>query len=287
MMKPYKPEISASAVAGLIGMNPYRAPHEVMYQVLQKNAAAKETIRRLENVHRRIPKDLMIRRIAADTDVRKIVSDGLEETRTNPDIRGVVDSAAAKIGIVGALRYSSIPAEERDGIVKEVASAIQKQRGLRNENQILDNYEKDTKTKVTERNTRMVRKDYGPFVLIGRIDGFVESLKRVVDSKERTYFRSEPPMYDEIQMRVYMDLTSAKDAELVERFPNQEVRKTVYTNDADKWTAIHMAIRTASQEIMDAISDEAKLLRIIESNTFTMSAPMNPNEGAIGINYIV
>lgn len=286
-MKPFKPEISASSVAALIGMNPYRAPHEVMYQVLQKHAAAKDAIRRLESAHRRIPKDLMIRRIAADQEVRKILSDGLEETRTNPDIRGIVDSATAKIGIIGAFRYGSIPAEERDAIVKEVASGIHKQRGLRNENQILDNYEKETKTKVTERNTRLVRKDYGPFVLIGRIDGYVESLKRIVDSKERTFYRSSPPVYDEIQMRVYMDLLSAKDAELVERFPTQEVRKTVYENDAEKWSAIHMAIRTASQEILDALSDEAKLLRIIESNTFTMSPQDLSNENALSVDYIV
>ena len=94
-------------------------------------------------------------------------------------------------------------------------------------------------------------------------------------------------MYDEIQMRVYMDLVSAKDAELVERFPSQEVRRTVYTNDADKWSSIHMAIRTASQEIMDSLADEQKLLRIIESNTFTLSEPVKTHESALGIDYIV
>ncbi len=72
-MRAFKPEISASAVAGLIGMNPYRKPHEVMYQVLQKNKTIKETIRRLENEHRRIPIDVMQRNIANDPDVRKIL----------------------------------------------------------------------------------------------------------------------------------------------------------------------------------------------------------------------
>lgn len=54
---------------------------------------------------------------------------------------------------------------------REVASQIHKQRGLRNENQILDDHEKEAKVVVTDRNTRMARKDYGQFILLGRIDG--------------------------------------------------------------------------------------------------------------------
>lgn len=103
-MRAFKPEISASAVAGLIGMNPYRKPHEVMYQVLQKNKTIKETIRRLENEHRRIPIDVMQRNIANDPDVRKILWEGHEAAKTDPNIRGVVDTAASQIGVVGALR---------------------------------------------------------------------------------------------------------------------------------------------------------------------------------------
>ena len=103
-MKPLKPEISASAVAALIGMNPYRKPHEVMYSVLQKNKALKETIRRLETQHRRVPIEVMQRNLANDNEIRKILSDGLEATKTNTDIRGIVENAASQIGVVGALR---------------------------------------------------------------------------------------------------------------------------------------------------------------------------------------
>ena len=103
-MKPFKPEISASAVAALIGMNPYRKPHEVMYSVLQKHKGIKETIRRLETQHRRIPIEVMQRNLANDNEIRKILSDGLEATKTNPDIRGIVDNAASQIGVIGALR---------------------------------------------------------------------------------------------------------------------------------------------------------------------------------------
>jgi hypothetical protein len=68
-----------------------------------------------------------------------------------------------------------------------VASQIHKQRGLRNENEILDNHEKEAKVVVTDRNTRQARKDFGLFALVGRIDGYVASQNRIVDSKERTH----------------------------------------------------------------------------------------------------
>ncbi len=68
-----------------------------------------------------------------------------------------------------------------------MASQIHKQRGLRNENEILDNHEKEAKVVVTDRNTRQARKDFGLFALVGRIDGYVASQNRIVDSKERTH----------------------------------------------------------------------------------------------------
>lgn len=267
------PEISASAVAALIGMNPYRTPHEVMYQVLQKNSAIKLRIRQLETQHSRIGREAMKRKLLEDREIRKIIYNGLEETKTNPDIRGIVNAAEAQIGVVAALRYSNIPDEFRGPILHEAASEIHKRRGLRNENEVLDNYEKETNQVVEERNTRMARKNYGEFILCGRIDGYVAKLNRIVDSKERTYYREAVPIYDEVQMRVYMDLLSADESELIERFPDRTVRKTVFPRDSNKWGAITAALRTAVDEIKEATQSEMKLMQIIESNTFTTNEP--------------
>jgi hypothetical protein len=46
----------------------------------------------------------MQRNLANDNEIRKILSDGLEATKTNTDIRGIVENAASQIGVVGALR---------------------------------------------------------------------------------------------------------------------------------------------------------------------------------------
>ena len=92
-------------------------------------------------------------------------------------------------------------------------------------------------------------------------------------------------------MRVYMDLLGAVEAELLERFPDKTVRKTVFANDSNKWGAITAALRTASADMLEAVAYESKLLRIIEANTFTLMEPTpvksEPHAGTISINYIV
>ena len=47
-MLPYIPEISASKVAGLIGLHAYQPPHEVMYDLLCKHLPVKYLIADLE-----------------------------------------------------------------------------------------------------------------------------------------------------------------------------------------------------------------------------------------------
>jgi hypothetical protein len=88
-----------------------------------------------------------------------------------------------------------------------------------------------------------------------------------------------------------MDLLGAVEAELLERFPDKTVRKTVFANDSNKWGAITAALRTASADMLEAVADESKLLRIIEANTFTLTEPTpvksEAHAGVISINYVV
>lgn len=265
---PFIPEISASAVAALIGMNPHRAPHEVMYQVLRKNVAVKTAMVRLEQLHNRTSIEGMKKLILEDQDIRRIINDGIYKTRKDADIRAVVDKAYSSINVIAAIRWPKLPHENREPILRDVAGEIHKRRGLQGEKAILDTYEAETGHTVIERNTKTVKKSYGNFTLLGRIDGFVEKLNRVVDSKKRTRFMPTPPVYDEVQMRVYMDLLGAKDAELVENFPDNTTRRTVYENDHNKWGPIMEALNLAASEMIEASQNEEKLLEIIEANTF-------------------
>lgn len=283
----YVPEFPASAVAAVIGLNPYKAPYEAMYTVLKKDKVLKDQIQELERVHNRVSLDSIRRKVAAHSEVRAIVQRGLAETETNMDIPGIVDRAKSSIELLTNLRYPTLPPSVRASIVKECASDIHKQRGTKNENAVLNHYEAQTKTQVTERNTCMRYLKCGDYNLCGRIDGYVASRNRIVDSKERTVHWPEVPMYDEIQMRVYMELMGCPEAELVERFPNGSTRNTIFERDDHHWSQIHAKLTAAAQEMVAASKDRAALLKIVEANTFKDVEPSTPNAGHSEVNYII
>ena len=267
-MSQFKPEIPASAVAAVIGLNAYKSPYEAMYSVLKKDKTIKERIYALEKLHNRVSYYSMQRRIASNPTVRQIVNSGLEETKTNTNIVGIVETAKSTIDTLTAIRYPGLPDNVRKMITKECASEIHKQRGLKNENEVLDQYEVATNTTVTERNTCMRRLSFDEYALCGRIDGYVEQLNRIVDSKERTVKWPDVPIYDEIQLRVYMELMDCPEAELVERFPDGQKRNTVFTRDPVRWKTIHDALSKSAAEMVAASLDDAVLLKIVEANTF-------------------
>jgi hypothetical protein len=113
----------------------------------------------------------------------------------------------------------------------------------------------------------MLKKTYSNFVLSGRTDGYVASLNRIVDSKDRVRFIPQPPIYDEVQMRVYMDMGNIPEAELIERFPDAPTRTTVFSNDPVKWQAIEASLSYAANILQNAVANEEELKRIVFANT--------------------
>jgi len=152
-------------------------------------------------------------------------------------------------------------------MVGEIRGAVYRQRGLQNENKALNNYETVHTVEVEQRNTTSFKKSYEKFKLNGRTDGYVAEHKRIVDAKERTRWWSEPPVYDEIQLRVYMELSGAIESELFETFPDGRTRTTKYTNDPEKWATILNSILDAVDKMNSAIINPAELREIVFANT--------------------
>jgi hypothetical protein len=263
----YIPEISASKVAGLIGLNAYQAPHEIMYDLLTKHAPANAQMKHIEENESRISMNKLKNIVLATPAIKSIVFQGVQSCEGRTDILETLNDIEAKARVVIDLRHSDIAPDVRSILVNEVRGAVQKNRGLRNEDSILNAYEVEQKVEVKERNTKTFRKLYGSYKLIGRTDGYVKEHNRIVDSKARTRWREEVPIYDEIQMRVYMDMSGAKESELVESFPDGRTRNTKFTNDADKWASINTAIRQAVTKINTAIEDPVVLREIVFANT--------------------
>lgn len=157
-------------------------------------------------------------------------------------------------------------------LLADARGEVAKKRGLQNEDKILNTYEADKKVTVTERNTKMLRMDKEEFVLVGRTDGHVAELNRIVDSKDRTTYWKTVPVYDEIQLRVYMHMTNAKDSELVEKFPNGTKRNTVFENDPEVWADIEAQLRLTTRRMCDILADASSLEDLVFKNTVENAA---------------
>jgi hypothetical protein len=262
----YIPEISATKVAGLIGLHKYQTANEVFYDILCKDKLIKARIHDIEKAHKRRPFSDVLDDILKEEAIKGCVNKGLRECKTTTNVASVLSDVEGQARLVLSLRHTFTP-QVREQLVQEIRGKVAKQRGLQNEDNILNAYEVQREVKVTERNTKTIRKDYGKFRLVGRTDGFVESENRIVDSKDRTRFWPEVPLYDEIQLRCYMSMTGATEAELIERFPNGTTRHTKFLNDPEKWKTLQEAIEKAVAEMNAALRDNETLKRIVFQNT--------------------
>lgn len=261
------PEISASKVAGFIGLHKYQNPDEIFYEFLARDANGKKRIAEIQDKFHRQSYNKVVNEILKDSAIKECIQCGLSATQRTTNVTGVLEDVQQQAAAVLALRHDNLPEDLRNRLAEEVRGKVTTQRGLDNEEKILDTYEAAKKVKVTERNTKTVKRDFGTYTLVGRCDGYVQEQKRIVDSKDRTRIWPAVPLYDEIQMRCYMQLYDAVEAELVERFPDKTTRNTVYTNDADKWKHLHDLIEKNVNRLNTVLDNEEELKRIVFLNT--------------------
>lgn len=272
------PELSASKVAGFIGLHKFQNANEIAYELLCKDLVAKTRIAEIERAHNRRSFHQVLNEVLKDGPIQDCVSSGIKSAQQTTNVAAVLDEVEAQANLILELRRDAFTPEVRAQLANEVRGRVSKQRGLNNENHILDQYETHRDVKVTERNTKTVKKDFGTFKLVGRCDGYVASESRIVDSKDRTRFWGQVPLYDEIQLRCYMNMYDASESELIERFPDGRVRHTKFVNDAEKWKSLQTAIERGVAKLNAALSDEEELKRIVFANTVCLQSNGGAND---------
>lgn len=261
------PEISASKVAGFIGLHKYQSPDEIAYELLNRDPVARVKIADIEAAEVRRPMSRLVQDVLREASVQDIVARGIKAAQATSNVQGVLSDVEIQAQIAIGMRHATLPMDVRSKLVDEVRGKVTKQRGLINEDGILNTYEAARDVKVTERNTKTVKKDFGTFKLVGRCDGYVASENRIVDSKDRTREWPQVPLYDEIQLRCYMNMYGASESELIERFPGGKTRHTKYLADETMWSTLETALNRAVEKLRSALDDEEELKRIVYANT--------------------
>ena len=259
------PIISATRVAGTIGLHKFQTPNEVFYELMKKDKAIAARIAEVETRLGVRSFNSLKASVFKDNNVQGIVFSAIDAAKK--DLKGALTDVENQTRTLLDMRYAHLTPEVRGLLAAEAKSEVRMKRGLNNENKILNTYEVDHKVEVTERNTKNLNMDFGTFKLTGRTDGWVAAHNRIVDSKDRTRFFPEVPIYDEIQLRVYMKMTGATESELIENFPDGTKRVTKFMNDVEKWDLIEKCLRDAVQRMNDILADDSQLEVLIGKNT--------------------
>jgi hypothetical protein len=274
------PEISASKVAGFIGLHKFQNSNEIAYELLCKDPVAKAKIAELERVTQRRPFNAVLNEVLKDAPIADCISSGIREAQHTSNVSGVLKDVQEQAALILDLRRDTFGPELKARLADEVRGQVAKRRGLNNEERILNTYEAVREVKVTERNTKTLKKDMGTWKLVGRCDGYVASENRIVDSKDRTRHWPQVPLYDEIQLRCYMNMYDAKESELIERFPNGETRHTLYPLDAEKWASIQTAVEKGVEKLRLAMENDDELKRIVFANTVVLHQNGDSNDNS-------
>lgn len=261
------PEISASKVAGFIGLHKYQNSNEIAYELLCRDAATKAKINELERAEHRRPFNAVLSEVLKGSAISDCISTGIQDAQNSSNVTGILKEVQDRAEVIISLVHDKFDPELRARLADEVRGQVAKRRGINNEEKILNAYEKAKDVRVTERNTKTIKKDMGTWTLVGRCDGYVASENRIVDSKDRTRHWTQVPLYDEIQLRCYMNMYGAKESELIERFPDGQTRHTLYPLDDAKWSTIQKAVEKNVEKLRLAMEDEEELKRIVFANT--------------------
>jgi hypothetical protein len=197
------------------------------------------------------------------TEARKVAAAQVAAAPSVAASLNAVEAACKKV----VERTPNMTPEMATQLLADARGEVSKKRGLQNEDSILNTYESERKVVLIERNTRMLRMEKDDFTLVGRTDGFVAEQNRVVDSKDRTTYWKTVPVYDEIQLRVYMHLLDATDSELIEKFPNGSRRATVFVNDPEEWADIESKLHLVTRKMRDILADASSLEELVFKNT--------------------
>ena len=298
-----KPRFSASDVASLLGLNPYRTKNESLLKVITMMPKFKSIVHAVKDtmgartdrevVAQASPSALKAMYESVDvackatTDaqmenaittfkkehIRQVVQETLEGKRapTTPALEEAVARVVTgqmDIATETALLCANPEVNTKIEQTQEhqvLASEIQKRRGTRLEDKAENNYAAETGVEVTNRNS-FVDFECDSYRLIGYLDGMQGD--KVVETKNRKRFWTTPPAYDFIQLRCYMFMRGKKDGVLLENFPGRGPRTTQLPWDDDAWELIHDGLCNVSRTIANITEDDA---RDLARNVFAMA----------------
>jgi predicted phage-related endonuclease len=254
-------KVNASAIASLIGENPYKSVEEAIRDVLLDNNLidvednSDQILDELEKLceleSTKVCESTSIAELESankdyETKVMKTILEDVVMRTMNmqPILSSPVELSPVVLEHVEKMAKNSTP-EQKNEIVNTLMTTIPtkqlqdnpiafeafrsavKMRGTKQEEVSTNKFETATGVQIRSRNSKcyIYHVPDTKIVIAGRVDG-LQGDDSVIETKTRRRFWKSPPTYDIIQLRCYMKLTNRRIGVLNEQFPNGTSRTT-------------------------------------------------------------
>ena len=94
------PEISASKVAGFIGLHKYQNSLEIFYELLCRNAATKAKINAIERAEYRRPFNAVLSEVLKDSPIADCISAGIRDAQSTTNVSGSLNTLIFPLGSI-------------------------------------------------------------------------------------------------------------------------------------------------------------------------------------------
>ena len=269
---------NASEVASLINKNPYKSQEESIEDVIcrikkQKNmrdinkfnVISKEELVKFLELFRteslldeKVYKDIKktVKKTDKKEDISKISKELFEKvSKESIEHKNVEKSKDAQKKLES--KMDKIMNQKDMKNVKEyVGGFINKQRGIKNEDNIRKTYEKINKSKVTNNNDCLYKKlifniNDISFYICGKIDG-IENNELIEIKNRRNHLFTFIPEYEKIQTEIYLRLTNLKKGKLIQNY-NETQSSFDLAIDNKLWDMIISELKKVSYNIINEL----------------------------------
>jgi len=269
--------LNASEIAGLINKNKYNSQEDVIYDILcrLKKETNKSDINKLEainknellellktfeksnliniedsnNLKKKIEKtkDKDIANLSQNV-LNNVTKQSINTKKTNESrlIQNEIESNIKKV----------MKNKDTTNITKYVEGHINKNRGIKNEQTIINSYEKKNNITIKENNSKLYKMklfslENNSIYICGKIDGIEDNQLIEIKNRRNRLFEFIP-LYEQIQIEIYFRLTSLETGKLIQNYNDTTSEFIIKKNDS-LWDTILDELRIACKIIIDQL----------------------------------
>ena len=251
--------VQSSEVSGLIGRNKYCPREQAILKFIKRmNYNNFKRILRIINVRE-------VYEIATELLSSGIIKDKFIEAVNASSNKKLQDKLQELYKEIENTDYYKT---KKEYLQNEIKGRVFMKRGTKYEKKGIDQYQRKTKKKITDRNEEMIEKIVKrlpkyTIMLRSKIDGIDRANNCLIEHKNRVYeLFDEIPEYEKVQLEIYMRVTGLAKCKLVQTHFD-EVSEIDFVPTTQGWKKIKTELISTIAEIHNLLENEDKLKKFI------------------------